>query len=158
MTKAMYPGSFDPITNGHLDIIKRASKIYDEVIVAIMENVAKKATFSAIERRSLIESCIKDMPNVKVIIGEGLTIKLAKKEGCSIIIRGIRAVADYEYELSLATTNMKLDDEIETVFLVARPEFSFMSSSIAKEIALYDGDISGLIPEIIKDDVLDRLK
>lgn len=158
MTKAMYPGSFDPITNGHLDIIKRASKIYDEVIVAIMENVAKKATFSAIERRSLIESCIKDMPNVRVIIGEGLTIKLAKKEGCSIIIRGIRAVADYEYELSLATTNMKLDDEIETVFLVARPEFSFMSSSIAKEIAHYDGDISGLIPEIIKDDVLDRLK
>ena len=146
MTKAMYPGSFDPITNGHLDIIKRASKIYDEVIVAIMENVAKKATFSAIERRSLIESCIKDMPNVRVIIGEGLTIKLAKKEGCSIIIRGIRAVADYEYELSLATTNMKLDDEIETVFLVARPEFSFMSSSIAKEIAHYDGDISGLIP------------
>ena len=141
MTKAMYPGSFDPITNGHLDIIKRASKIYDEVIVAIMENVAKKATFSAIERRSLIESCIKDMPNVRVIIGEGLTIKLAKKEGCSIIIRGIRAVADYEYELSLATTNMKLDDEIETVFLVARPEFSFMSSSIAKETAHYDGDI-----------------
>ena len=158
MTKAMYPGSFDPITNGHLDIIKRASKIYDEVIVAIMENVAKKATFSAIERRSLIESCIKDMPNVRVIIGEGLTIKLAKKEGCSIIIRGIRAVADYEYELSLATTNMKLDDEIETVFLVARPEFSFMSSSIAKEIAHYDGDISGLIPEIIKDEVLERLK
>ena len=158
MTKAMYPGSFDPITNGHLDIIKRASKIYDEVIVAIMENVAKKATFSAIERRSLIESCIKNMPNVRVIIGEGLTIKLAKKEGCSIIIRGIRAVADYEYELSLATTNMKLDDEIETVFLVARPEFSFMSSSIAKEIAHYDGDISGLIPEIIKDEVLDRLK
>ena len=158
MTKAMYPGSFDPITNGHLDIIKRASKIYDEVIVAIMENVAKKETFSAIERRSLIESCIKDMPNVRVIIGEGLTIKLAKKEGCSIIIRGIRAVADYEYELSLATTNMKLDDEIETVFLVARPEFSFMSSSIAKEIAHYDGDISGLIPEIIKDEVLDRLK
>ena len=158
MTKAMYPGSFDPITNGHLDIIKRASKIYDEVIVAIMENVAKKATFSAIERRSLIESCIKDMPNVRVIIGEGLTIKLAKKEGCSIIIRGIRAVADYEYELSLATTNMKLDDDIETVFLVARPEFSFMSSSIAKEIAHYDGDISGLIPEIIKDEVLDRLK
>ena len=158
MTKAMYPGSFDPITNGHLDIIKRASKIYDEVIVAIMENVAKKATFSAIERRSLIENCIKDMPNVRVIIGEGLTIKLAKKEGCSIIIRGIRAVADYEYELSLATTNMKLDDEIETVFLVARPEFSFMSSSIAKEIAHYDGDISGLIPEIIKDQVLDRLK
>ena len=98
------------------------------------------------------------MPNVRVIIGEGLTIKLAKKEGCSIIIRGIRAVADYEYELSLATTNMKLDDEIETVFLVARPEFSFMSSSIAKEIAHYDGDISGLIPEIIKDEVLDRLK
>ena len=158
MTKAMYPGSFDPITNGHLDIIKRASKIYDEVIVAIMENVAKRATFSAIERRSLIESCIKDMPNVRVIIGEGLTIKLAKKEGCSIIIRGIRAVADYEYELSLATTNMKLDDEIETVFLVARPEFSFMSSSIAKEIAHYDGDISGLIPEFIKDEVLKRLK
>ncbi len=155
--KAMYPGSFDPITIGHLDIIERASKLYDEVVVAINENVAKKATFSASERKVLIEKCVAKFKNVRVVIGKGLTVDVAKKEGCGVLVRGIRAIADYEYELALATTNMKLEKDIETVFLVAKPEFSFLSSSIAKEVAHYGGDIKALIPEMIIDEVKKRL-
>ncbi len=155
--KAMYPGSFDPITIGHLDIIERASKLYDEVVVAINENVSKKATFSPQERKELIEKCTRHFSNVRVIIGNGLTVNIAKKEGCSVLVRGIRAIADYEYELALATTNMKLDKDIETVFLVAKPEFSFLSSSIAKEVAHYGGDITQMIPESIIEEVKERL-
>ncbi len=157
MNRALYPGTFDPITIGHLDIIKRAARLYDEVIVAIMHNPKKHCTFSPEERKVLIEKCLYDLPNVKVVIGEGLTVKLAKASDCQVLVRGIRAIADYEYELALATTNMKLAEDIETVFLVARPEFSFLSSSMAKEVALYDGDLSGLVPEAIKDDVLKKL-
>ena len=156
MNKALYPGIFDPITIGHLDIIKRAARLYDEVIVAIMHNPKKNCTFSPEERKSLIERCV-DLSNVKVVIGEGLTVDLARQLGCKVLVRGIRAIADYEYELALATTNMRLAEDIETVFLVARPEFSFISSSIAKEVALYDGDLSGIIPEVISCDVLKKL-
>ena len=157
MTKVMYPGTFDPITKGHLDIIQRAAKMYDEVIVTIMVNPRKTCTFNEEERKNLIEKCVKDYPNVKVLVGDGLTVQLAKKLGCKALVRGIRAVADYEYELAQATTNMMLESDIETVFLVAKPEYSFLSSSIAKEIAMFDGDISGLIPESIHEEVLDRL-
>jgi len=157
MTKAMYPGSFDPITNGHLDIIQRASKMFDEVIITIMVNSKKNYTFNQVERKKLIEKCIKDYKNVKVIIGEGLTINMACKLNCNVIIRGIRAVADYEYELQQATTNMMLNDNIETVFLVARPKYSFLSSSIAKEIASFDGKIDLFIPKIISEDVQKKL-
>ena len=156
MNKALYPGIFDPITIGHLDIIKRSARIYDEVIVAIMHNSKKNCTFSPEERKDFIERCL-DLDNVKVVIGEGLTVDLARKLGCKVLVRGIRAIADYEYELAMATTNMKLAKDIETVFLVARPEFSFLSSSITKEVALYDGDLTGMIPEIIKEDVLKKL-
>ena len=157
MAKVMYPGTFDPITKGHLDIIQRASEMYDEVYVAIMVNPRKTCTFDGEERKALIEKCVKNFPNVKVIIGDGLTVRLAKNLGCKALVRGIRAVADYEYELAQATTNMMLDSDIETVFLVAKPEYSFLSSSIAKEIAMFDGDISCLIPEAIHTEVLDRL-
>lgn len=157
MTKAMYPGSFDPITEGHLDIITRASGMFDEVIIAIMHNPKKKASFSAEERKSLIEKCIVGLDNVQVVIGTGLTVNLAKQMGCQALIRGIRAVADYEYELQQATANMKLNSQIETVFLVARPEFSFLSSSVAKEIAFYNGDISGFIPKQIIEEVKKEL-
>lgn len=152
MIKAIYPGTFDPITVGHLDVIKRASKIYDKLIVAIMENNKKNCTFSNTERKEMIEKCVKNMPNVEVVTGEGLTVDFAKKNDCKIIIRGIRAVSDYESELALATANMSLDENIETVFMVSKPELSFLSSSIAKEIASFNGDISSYIPpEIIKD-------
>lgn len=157
MIKAIYPGTFDPITVGHLDVIKRASKVYDKLIVAVMENNKKNCTFSEIERKQMIEKCIKDLKNVEVVIGEGLTVEFAKKNKCNVIIRGIRAVSDYESELALATANMSLDQNIETVFMVAKPELSFLSSSIAKEIASFNGDIKSYIPKQIIKDVSKKL-
>ena len=157
MKKAIYPGTFDPITEGHLDIIKRASKIYDELIIAVMENKKKNCTFTAEERKEFIEKCVKKIPNVKVVIGKGLTVDFAKKNKCNVIIRGIRAVSDYESELALATANMSLDKDIETIFMVAKPELSFLSSSIAKEIASFNGDISSYIPKPIVKEVAKKL-
>ena len=157
MIKAIYPGTFDPITVGHLDVIKRASKIYDKLIVAVMENNKKNCTFTEVERKAMIEKCIKDLSNVQVVVGDGLTVDFAKKNKCNVIIRGIRAVSDYESELALATANMSLDSKIETVFMVAKPELSFLSSSIAKEIASFNGDISSYIPKPIIKDVSKKL-
>ena len=157
MIKAIYPGTFDPITVGHLDVIKRASKIYDKLIVAVMENNKKNCTFTEAERKAMIEKCIKDLPNVQVVVGDGLTVDFAKKNKCNVIIRGIRAVSDYESELALATANMSLDSKIETVFMVAKPELSFLSSSIAKEIASFNGNISSYIPKPIIKDVSKKL-
>ncbi len=157
MIKAIYPGTFDPITVGHLDVIKRAASIYDKLIVAVMDNPSKKCTFTKEERVELIQKCISDFPNVEVVLGEGLTVNLAKKYDCKVIVRGVRAISDYEYELGLATANMSLDKNIETVFLVAKPELSFLSSSIAKEIASFKGDISLYIPEVICKQVSEKL-
>lgn len=157
MRKALYPGTFDPVTIGHMDIIERAAKLYDELIIAIMVNPRKKCTFDSKERKALIEKCIRNLPNVRVVIGDGLTVDLADREGCNTLIRGIRAVADYEYELAQATANLMLNNRVETLFMVARPEYSFLSSSIAKEIAIFDGDITNFIPEEIKKEVYDRL-
>lgn len=158
MNNAIYPGSFDPITIGHLDIIKRASKNFDTLYVAVMDNPSKHPLFSAKERVDLIKKCCKDIKNVKVVSDDFLTIDLAKKLKCKVIIRGVRALTDYENELALATTNMKLDNSIETYLLVSKPELSFLSSSIAKEIGSYNGDISHIIPKTIIKDVKNRLK
>ena len=157
MIKAIYPGTFDPITVGHLDVIRRAARIYDRLVIAVMENRNKKCTFSKEERKDMIEKCVVDLDNVTVVIGEGLTVNLAKELDCRIIIRGIRAVSDYESELALATANMQLNEEIETVFMVAKPELSFLSSSIAKEIAAFKGDIRSYIPEAIIQEVSEKL-
>lgn len=148
--KACYPGTFDPITLGHLDIIERAALIFDELDVLLMVNPRKKCLFDAEERKKMIEESLAGRPacaNVKVIIGEGLTVGFARKTGSKAIVRGIRAVTDYEYELQQATANLMLDPEIETMFLIAKPEYSFLSSSVVKEIALNDGDISGMVPK-----------
>lgn len=157
MKSAIYPGSFDPITVGHLDIIERASKTFDELFVAIMTNPDKTCTFSPQERKRLIEKCCKNIKNVKVVIDEGLTVDLAKKLKCDVMVRGIRAVTDYEAELALATTNMMLNDKIETYFLVSKPELSFLSSSGAKTVARYGGDISNFIPKTIEKEVYKKL-
>lgn len=157
MAKAIYPGSFDPITVGHLDIIKRAAKTFDIVYVAIMVNPDKNCTFTAEERKKMIEKCCKNIKNVKVVIDEGLTVKLAEKLKCNVMIRGIRAVTDYEAELALATSNMILNDKIETYFLVSKPELSFLSSSTAKTIARFGGDISKFIPKTIEKEVYKKL-
>ena len=158
--KAIYPGTFDPITKGHLDVIERASKMFDELDVLIMRNVRKQSTFSEEERLHLIEKAVSTLSNhdnIHVMIGAGLTVEMARKVGAKSIIRGIRAVSDYEYELQQATGNQVLAPEIETVFIIARPEYSFLSSSIVKEIAYYDGDISSFIPEVILDEIHAKL-
>lgn len=157
MVKAIYPGTFDPITIGHLDVIRRASKVYDHVVVAVMENKNKTCTFTNTERKELIEKCVKDLDDVEVIIGDGLTVELAARLNCNVIVRGIRAVSDYESELALATANMKLNDNIETTFFVAKPELSFLSSSIAKEIASFNGDITDYFPAEIIEEVSQKL-
>ena len=154
--KACYPGTFDPITLGHVDIIERAAAIFDEVDVLLMVNPRKKCVFNAEERKKMIEDSLRSRGtcgNVKVVIGEGLTVDFAKKTGSKAIVRGIRAVTDYEYELQQATANLMLDPEIETMFLIAKPEYSFLSSSVVKEIALNDGDISRMVPPEVTDAV-----
>lgn len=159
--KAVYSGTFDPITNGHLDIIERASRMFDEVVVLIMNNPRKQCLFSLEERKAMIEkslSTLSTKDKLSVIIGEGLTVDMAKKLGAVAIVRGIRAVSDYEYELQQASANMMLNDKIETMLMIARPEYSFLASSVVKEIALYGGSIDGMVPEIIIDEVTLKMK
>jgi len=147
--KACYPGTFDPITNGHLDIVKRAAKMFDELDVFIMVNPRKQCVFSAEERKQMIVDSLQSIgapSNVKVFVGSGLTVEMARKHGCGAIIRGIRAVSDYEYELQQATANMMLDHDFETLFLIAKPQYSFLSSSVVKEIAMNRGEILNLVP------------
>lgn len=159
--KAVYTGTFDPITNGHLDIIERASHMFDEVTVLIMSNPAKHCLFTMDERREMIEKSLASLPNVNnvsVLVGEGLTVEMARKLGAVAIVRGIRAVSDYEYELKQATANMKLNGSIETMLMIARPEYSFLSSSVVKEIAVYGGDIEGMVPDAIIDGVRQKFE
>jgi pantetheine-phosphate adenylyltransferase len=144
--KACYPGTFDPLTNGHMDIIERAAKIADELIVAIMVNPDKKVLFSVLERIEMIKESVSHLPNVSVVAAEGLTVDLCRKLGASVLIRGIRAVMDYEYELQQSTANMMLDDTIESIFLVATPELSFISSSVVKNLVLSGGDAEKFVP------------
>lgn len=159
--KAVYTGTFDPITNGHLDIIERASHMFDEVTVLIMSNPAKHCLFTMEERREMIEKSLASLPNVNnvsVLVGEGLTVEMARKLGAVAIVRGIRAVSDYEYELKQATANMKLNGNIETMLMIARPEYSFLSSSVVKEIAVYGGDIEGMVPDAIIEEVRSKFE
>lgn len=158
MRTAIYPGSFDPITIGHLDIIRRSSKIFDKVVIAILVNTRKTPCFTNEQRKEMIEKCILDLDNVEVVIKTGLTIDVAKEYNANVLIRGIRAVADYEYELQQATANMTLAADIETLFMVAKPEYSFLSSSVAKEMAYYHADLSKVLPQQIIEEVEERFK
>lgn len=157
--KACFSGSFDPLTNGHMDIIRRAAGIFEEVDVLIMENPRKKAVFSAEERKRMIEDAIRaeGIANAGAVIGSGLTVEAVHSIGAGVIVRGVRSVTDYEYEVLQATANSMLRQEIETLFLVARPELSFLSSSVIKEIAMNGGSIKGLVPDCIFEEVSERL-
>lgn len=156
MRKAIYPGTFDPITKGHLDIIERSSELFEEVFVVIMKNGAKKTLFDENERLDMIEKEVSHLKNVKVLIGNGLTIQFAKKLGCQVIIRGIRATSDYEYELQIATANMMLDGQIETLFMLSKPQYSFVSSSTVKEIASYGGELDKFVTPYIKEKLMEK--
>lgn len=150
------PGSFDPITSGHLDIIKRAAKMCDKLIVAIGINEKKRPFFSIDERRTLIEKVTMEMDNVEVEPFSGLLVEYAAKVGAAGIVKGLRAISDFENELQMALLNKKLDEDIETIFLMAGINYSFLSSSIVKELASNKGDITGLVPDEILDDIKDK--
>ena len=150
MTIAIYPGSFDPITNGHLDILKSGAETFEKVIIAVSYNANKKGFLTIDERVRLIQESVKDFPNVEVDSFEGLTVEYAKKRGASVLLRGLRTSFDFEYEMQLSQTNNKLFNEIKTVFLITKPEYNFISSSCVREILLNKGDISGFVPEAVQ--------
>lgn len=148
---AVVPGSFDPVTNGHLDIIKRAAEVFDTVYVAVLNNSSKKPLFSVEERIALIGEVTKEIPNVRIEQSAGLLVDYAQSKNASAIVRGLRAVSDFEYEMQITSMNRFLDKHIETFFIMTKNEYSFLSSSIVKEVAQYGGNIHGLVPQIIED-------
>lgn len=154
----VYPGSFDPLTNGHLDIIRRASRLFDRLIVAVLVNDSKKnPCFTMEERVKLIKKCTADMKNVSVSMFNGLLVDFVKQNNAVAIVKGLRAVSDYEYELQMAALNKHIDSDIETIFLMADVQNSFLSSSIVKELAKHGGNIHGLVPEEIEDDIIGKM-
>ena len=157
MKIAIYPGSFDPITYGHLDILKNASEIFDKVIIAVAHNGAKTGFLSVEERVELIKKSVKDIENVEVDSFEGLTVEYAKKHDANVLIRGLRAVSDFEFEMQLSQTNSALCDEIKTVFLTTKPKYNFISSSTIKEIYTNGGDISKFVPEAVDEYLSKRI-
>jgi len=158
MRRGIYPGSFDPVTLGHLDIIRRASDLVDELYIGVLQNSSKKNLFTTEERVDLLKRVTVNIPNVKVITFDGLLVDCAVQYGTKTIIRGLRAVTDFEYELQLAQTNKRLRPDIDTVFLTTNVEYAYLSSSVVREIASYGGDISHFVPERIIEDVYKKVK
>ena len=156
MKRAIYPGSFDPVTNGHVDIILRSSKIVDKLIVGVLNNSAKKSLFSVEERVSMLKELTKDLPNVEVTSFDGLLVDYMREIDASIIVRGLRAVTDFEYELQIAQTNHIENTDIETIFLTTNLQYSYLSSPIVKEFASYGGDISKFVPEQCVDRIYEK--
>lgn len=158
MTTAVYPGSFDPITCGHLDIIRRASKQFDHVIIAVLNNTAKKPMFSAEQRVALIQKSIGDLPNCSAEYFDGLLVDFVRQKNAKTVIKGLRAISDFEYEFQMALLNKKMEPDIETLFMVTNANYSYISSSIVKEIASLDGDFRDLVPTEIYEDVKHKMK
>lgn len=157
MAIAVCSGSFDPVTYGHLDIISRSSKIFDKVIVAVLVNSKKKSLFSVEERVELLRQATAGMDNVEIDSFEGLLIDYMKKRGARVIIRGLRAVSDFEYEMQVASINKKLDEEVETFFMMTNNQYSYLSSSIVKEVASYKASVSDLVPPVVEKALKEKL-
>lgn len=158
MRRAIYPGSFDPVTNGHIDIIRRAAGIADELIVGILQNKAKTPLFSVEERVIILRKVTENLKNVKIVPFEGLLIDFAAQMDAKVIIRGLRAITDFEYELQMSQTNRKLNADIETLFLTTSLEYSYLSSTTVKEVACFGGDISQFVPEYVAEKVTEKIK
>lgn len=157
MITAIYPGSFDPLTNGHLDIITRASKMFDKVIVGVLKNSSKSPAFTEDERVDFIKRTTSHLKNVEAVSFNGLLVDFAREKDAKIIIKGLRAVSDFEYEFQMALANKSQADEIETVFITTNQEYMFLSSSIVKELACYGGNLSNLVPKEIENEILNKL-
>jgi pantetheine-phosphate adenylyltransferase len=148
--RAIYPGSFDPLTNGHLDLIERGSKIFEELVVAILRNPEKDPLFTVSERREMLEQMVRPWPNVKVDTFEGLLVDYAISKNAKAVLRGIRAISDYEYELQMALMNRKLQPQLETVFMMPAEAYSYLSSRLVKEIFRLGGSVNSLVPELVE--------
>ena len=157
MTTAVYPGSFDPVTNGHLDVISRGAKLFDRVIVGVLHNSTKSPLFSVEERVKILREATKDLNNVEIVAFSGLSVDFARQQNAKVIIRGLRAITDFEYELQMAQTNHKLEPSVETVFLTTSLEYSYLSSTIVKEVAFYHGDISKFVPDVVRERIREKM-
>ena len=159
MTIAMFPGTFDPVTNGHLDLIQRSARMFDKLIVAIFDNPSKKQLFDLEERHHLLAQVTKDLNNVEIIhFSKTLMIFLAKEHQANVIVRGVRSVTDFDYEIQMTSMNRYLDESIDTVYLTPRDEFSFVASSLVKEVASYGGNVSKLVPPLVLEALTTKLQ
>jgi len=156
--KILYPGTFDPLTNGHIDLIERAEKLFGNLVVAVLENTSKKPTFNLHKRILQIKNSLSHLPNVEVISYSGLTVDCAKDLKANLILRGLRAMSDFEYELQIAHTNKSLNNDIETIFLSTNTNFSFLSSSLVKEVAKFGGEINHMVPPPVEKDLKEYFK
>jgi pantetheine-phosphate adenylyltransferase len=155
---AAYPGSFDPLTNGHMDIIKRSSRCFDKLYVAVFENPSKQPLFTMEERVEMIREECKDLPNVEVISSQGLLVNFARRHGIKVLVKGLRAVSDFDYEFKMALMNKKLAPEIETLFMMTSSEYLYLSSSLVKEVAAYGGCVKDLVPPSVERKLLSKFK
>lgn len=158
LVRAIYPGSFDPLTNGHLDLIERGSKIFEELVVAILRNPEKDPLFTVAERREMLEEMVRPWPNVKVDTFEGLLVEYALGKNAKAVLRGIRAISDYEYELQMALMNRKLQPQLETVFMMPAEAYSYLSSRLVKEIFRLGGSVGGLVPKLVEQKLREKFE